>query len=109
MLQTQGKGDGFMIKEQLIMDNREVQDKFNRYKYTVVSLGIWENQPIEVDSIYYANIKDKEIVKEILKEIDVRKIQRIYVSDREYDIHVTREYLFKLLKGKKVKIFNCMY
>lgn len=97
------------MKEQLIMNNKEVQEKFNRYKDTVVSLCIWENQPIEVDSVYYANIKNKEIVKEILKEIDVREIQRIYVSEREYDIHVTREYLFKLVKGKKVKIFNCMY
>jgi hypothetical protein len=108
MLQTQREGDGCM-KEQLIMDNREVQEKFNRYKDTVVSLYIWENQPISVNSVYYCPIKDKEIVKEILEEIDVSKIQRIYVSDKEYDIHVTREYLFKLLKGKKVKIFNCMY
>ncbi|MEM0143727.1 MAG: hypothetical protein QXL94_07270 [Candidatus Parvarchaeum sp.] len=97
------------MKEQLIMDNREVQEKFNRYKDTVVSLGIWENQPIQVDFIYYADIKDKEIVKEILKEIDVREIQRIYVSDFEYDIHVSKKYLFKLLKGKNVRIFNTMY
>ena len=103
-----GKGDDFM-KEQLIMDNREVQEKFYRYKDTVTKLYIWENQPIEVDSCYYTRIDNKEIIKEILEEIDVKKIQRIYVGAGEYDIHVTKDYFFKLLKGKKVKIFNCMY
>lgn len=107
MPQTSGKGDGFM--KALIMDNREVKEKFDRYKDTVVSLGIWENQPIEVDSVYYCLIKDKKVVKEILKEIDVREIQRIYVSDFEYDIHVSKTYLFKLLKDKNVRIFNTMY
>lgn len=97
------------MKEQLVMDNKEVQEKFNRYKDTVVSLGIWENQPIQVDFVYYVDIKDKEIVKEILKEIDVKKIQRIYVSDREYDIHVSKKYLFELLKDKNIRIFNTMY
>lgn len=93
----------------LVMNQEEVIKKFNRYKDTVISLGVWENQPIEVDSVYYANIKDKEIVQEILEEIDVREIQRIYISENEYDIHVSRNYLFKLLKGKKVRIFNSMY
>jgi len=98
-----------MIKEQLIMDNREVQEKFYKYKDTVTKLYIWENQPIEVDSCYYTRINNKEIIKEILEEIDVKKIQRIYVGAGEYDIHVTKDYFFKLLKRKKVKIFNCMY
>lgn len=95
--------------EQLVMDNREVQEKFYKYKDTVTKLYIWENQPIEVDSVFYARIVDKEIIQEILKEIDVRKIQRIYVGAGEYDIHVTKDYFFKLLKGKNVRIFNSMY
>jgi len=31
-----------MIKEQLIMDNREVQEKFYKYKDTVRVLYLWE-------------------------------------------------------------------
>lgn len=109
MLKTQGKGDGFMIKEQLIMDNREVQDKFYKYIDTVRVLYLWENQPISVDSCYYTRIDNKEIIKEILEEIDVKKIERIYVGAGEYDIHVTKKYFFQLVKGKNVRIFNSMY
>lgn len=93
----------------LIMNQKDVIRKFHMYKDKITSLSIWENQPIEVDSVYYANIKDKEIVQEILEEIDVREIQRIYISENEYDIHVSKKYLFKLLKGKNVRIFNSMY
>lgn len=98
-----------MIKEQLIMDNREVQDKFYKYIDTVRVLYLWENQPISVDSCYYTRIDNKEIIKEILEEIDVKKIERIYVGAGEYDIHVTKDYFFKLIKGKSVRIFNSMY
>jgi len=97
------------MKEQLIMNNKEVQEKFNRYKDTVRVLYLWENQPISVDSVYYTRIDDKEIIKKILEEIDVTKIQRIYVGAGDYDIHVTKDYFFKLIKGKNVRIFNSMY
>ena len=98
-----------MIKEQLIMDNREVQEKFYKYKDTVRVLYLWENQPISVDSVYYTRIDNKEIIKKIFEEIDVTRIQRIYVGAGEYDIHVTKKYFFQLVKGKNVRIFNCMY
>lgn len=97
------------MKEQLIMENRKVQEKFYKYKDTVRILYLWENQPISVDSVYYTRIEDKEIIKKILEEIDVTKIQRIYVGAGEYDIHVTKKYFFQLVKGKNVKIFNSMY
>ncbi|WP_416199089.1 MAG: hypothetical protein ACFWUA_05165 [Sporanaerobacter sp.] len=97
------------MNKQLIMNNRQVEEKFNRYKDTVISLTIWENQPIEVDSVYYCSIRNKELIQEIFKEIDVREIQRIYISEKEYDIHVNKKYLFKLIKGKNVKVFNSMY
>jgi len=65
--------------------------------------------PISVDSVYYTRIDNKEIIKKIFEEIDVTKIQRIYVGAGEYDIHVTKKYFFQLVKGKNVRIFNTMY
>ena len=62
-----------------------------------------------MDSCYYTRIDNKEIIKEILEEINVKKIQRIFVGAGEYDIHVAKDYFFKLLKGKNVRIFNSMY
>lgn len=91
------------------MNNKEVQEKFYKYKDTVKVLYLWENQPISVDSVYYTRIDNKEIIKKIFEEIDVTKIQRIYVGAGEYDIHVTKKYFFQLVKGKNVRIFNCMY